>query len=210
MFRIIGGVPTTDFPNCVAVGSEFRFCCTGTLVAPNVVVTAGHCHAGNCRSRIFIGPDITRPTEGRVISVATAVVHPQYGQGARNDLAVLILAEDVTDVQPQKIAPLQVVDAAKSFRLVGYGNTDVNSTGGFGVRRMVDVARASDNPAFGADPSLEFVAGAPFLDKDSCNGDSGGPAYTLASGEFLPCGGDIESHQELKAALWRWRPLRPH
>lgn len=187
-FRIVGGVPTTDFPDCVAVGSGFRFCCTGTLVAPNVVVTAGHCHAGNCRARIFIGPDITRPTEGRLVNVATAVLHPEYGQRAHNDLAVLILAEDVTDVQPRQIAPTSVLDAAKSVRLVGYGNTDVNSTGGFGLRRMVDVPRASDNPVFGADPGLEFVAGAPFLDKDSCNGDSGGPAYTLSGGEFLLAG----------------------
>jgi carboxypeptidase T len=188
VFRIIGGVPTTDFSDCVAVGSEFRFCCTGTLVAPNVVVTAGHCHAGNCRSRIFIGPDITRPTTGRMVNVATAVLHPQYGQGKHNDLAVLILAQDVTNVQPRKMAPTQVVNAAKSFRLVGYGNTDVNSSGGFGLCRMVDVPRASDNPVFGADPGLEFVAGAPFLDKDSCNGDSGGPAYTLSGGEFLLAG----------------------
>lgn len=186
--RIVGGVPTTDFPDCVAVGSEFRFCCTGTLVASNVVVTAGHCHEGNCRSRIFIGPDITRPTEGRTVNVATAVIHPQYGQGAHNDLAVLILAEDVTNTPPREIASTPVVDTARSFRLVGYGNTDVNSTGGFGLRRMVDVPRASNRPIFGADPNLEFVAGMPFLNKDSCNGDSGGPAYALSNGAFLLAG----------------------
>src|SRR5262249_58578871 len=84
------------------------------------------------------------------------------------------------------MATTRVVNAAKSFRLVGYGNTDVNSSGGFGLRRMVDVPRASDKPVFGADAGLEFVAGAPFLDKDSCNGDSGGPAYALSRGEFLP------------------------
>jgi hypothetical protein len=188
MNRIVGGVPTTDFPDCVAVGSESRFCCTGTLVASNVVVTAGHCHEGNCRSRIFIGPDITRPTEGRMVNVATAVIHPQYGRGAHNDLAVLILAEDVTNVQPREMASASMVDAARSFRLVGYGNTDVNSTGGFGLRRMVDVPRASNRPIFGADPGLEFVAGAPFLNKDSCNGDSGGPAYTLSNGMFRLAG----------------------
>src|SRR5262249_16104138 len=45
--RITGGFPDDDdtFPYCVAVGSgRDGYCCTGTLIAPNVVVTAGHCY----------------------------------------------------------------------------------------------------------------------------------------------------------------------
>jgi secreted trypsin-like serine protease len=34
------------------------------------------------------------------------------------------------------------------------------------------------------DPATEFAAGAPFLDRDSCNGDSGGPAYVQVDGEW--------------------------
>ncbi|MBC8115478.1 MAG: trypsin-like serine protease, partial [Candidatus Saccharimonas sp.] len=54
--RIVGGVDTDpgEFPDCVAVGSETGWCCTGTLVAPNVVVTAGHCDGG-CASRVYFG-----------------------------------------------------------------------------------------------------------------------------------------------------------
>jgi V8-like Glu-specific endopeptidase len=52
--RIVGGVPTADFPDCVAVGTETGWCCTGTLVARNVVVTAGHCVVGGCASRVFV------------------------------------------------------------------------------------------------------------------------------------------------------------
>ena len=45
---------------------------------------------------------------------------------------------------------------------------------------MVDVPLASTDPKYGADQQTEFVAGAPLLDRDSCNGDSGGPAYIQA------------------------------
>ena len=41
--RIVGGIATADYRDCVAIGSADDWCCTGTLVAPNVVVTAGHC-----------------------------------------------------------------------------------------------------------------------------------------------------------------------
>ena len=41
--RIVGGIATADYRDCVAIGSADEWCCTGTLVAPNVVVTAGHC-----------------------------------------------------------------------------------------------------------------------------------------------------------------------
>src|SRR5205823_4376779 len=67
--RIIGGIPTSSFPECVAIGSDTSWCCTGTLVAPNVVVSAGHCAAGDCASRVFIGADVSKPRAGTVIAV---------------------------------------------------------------------------------------------------------------------------------------------
>jgi len=175
--RIIGGIPTADFPDCVAVGSDTAWCCSGTLVAPNVVVTAGHCVAGGCASRVFVGQDVTEPNAGEVIPVRSAVAHPEYRPpGPTHDLSVLILSEDSTS-PPRAIADADMLRAASTVRLAGFGNTDVFSSGGYGLRRMVDVPLASSDPRFGSDPATEFVAGAPFLDRDSCNGDSGGPAY---------------------------------
>jgi secreted trypsin-like serine protease len=198
--RIVGGVETADFPDCVAIGSPGDWCCTGTLVAPNVVVTAGHCEAGGCSARVFVGTDVTG--DGQVVEVARAVAHPDYGPSSDfNDIAVLILQEDL-NIEPRAIAKQADVDGAISTRLAGFGNTDVNSSGGYGKRRMVDVPMASTNPQFGADSDSEFVAGAPFLDRDSCNGDSGGPAYVecddgwalagatsrATASAFRPCG----------------------
>jgi trypsin len=174
--RIVGGIKTSDYRDCVAIGSADGWCCTGTLIARNVVVTAGHCH-GLCSDRVFVGDDVEQLDAGTVIGVAEAVRHPDWSDDPwANDLDVLILDADA-DVEPRPLADDAALDDAHTVRLAGYGNTDVDSSGGYGVRRMVDVPLAGRDPAYGADFEKEFVAGAPFLDKDSCNGDSGGPAY---------------------------------
>jgi secreted trypsin-like serine protease len=186
--RIVGGVETGDFPDCVAIGSAGSWCCSGTLVARNVVVTAGHCWAGGCAARVLVGQDVEREGDGQLIEVASAQAHPDYDPPAPlHDIAVLILARDV-DVSPRAIGGAAQIAAAASARLAGFGNTDIWSSAGYGRRRMVDVPMASSDPRFGADPDTEFVAGAPFLDRDSCNGDSGGPAYVDAGGSWYLAG----------------------
>jgi hypothetical protein len=76
--RIIGGVPTTDFADCVAVGSESEWCCSGTLVAKNVVITAGHCYP-NCVASVFFGKSVHRPEEGRIVRSSRRYVIPSMG-----------------------------------------------------------------------------------------------------------------------------------
>lgn len=186
--RIVGGVPTSDFPECIAVGSDNGWCCSGTLVAPNVVVTAAHCVEGGCAARVFIGEDVFFPDDGDVIKTHTQVVHPSYRPPkATGDIAVLILESDAS-VRPRPIATADQLGTATFVRLAGYGNTDSSGRRGYGRRRMVDVPIAGDNPKYGSDSQSEFVAGAPFLDRDSCNGDSGGPAYVQSGGQWFLAG----------------------
>ncbi len=187
--RIVGGVPTKDFPDCVAVGAVSQWCCTGTLIAKNVVLTAGHCQGG-CSSRIFIGTNVN--AGGEIVDVLNAVRHPDYNKsGLHNDITVLILKRDVVTIKPRKFATAAIIDKAASVRAVGFGNTDPHSTTGYGIKRMVDVPVASascsaDAPTrYGCDAGLELVAGAPFLNKDSCNGDSGGPIYVKSGSQWF-------------------------
>lgn len=187
--RVVGGAPTSDFPDCVAVGSAERWCCSGTLIAPDVVLTAAHCIVPeNRRWRVFIGEDVRYPDAGTVIEVRKAVVHPDYrGEGLPNDLAVLLLSSPAT-VAPRAFAPGEEVDRQTFVRVVGFGRTNPAATTGYGRRRQVDVPLAGHDPSYGATQDTEFVAGAPFLDLDSCRGDSGGPAYVQISGEWLLAG----------------------
>lgn len=186
--RVVGGKPVRagEFLDCVAVGSDTQWACSGTLIGPNVVLTAGHCAA--YATRVFFGNDVNKP--GKVVAVKQRVPHPKYRQGKHNDLMVLLLRERVTTVPPCRIAPKSLIDAATDGRVVGFGNTDAHGLFGYGLKRMVDVPIASpdcrgtvdgheDSLSYGCDRGLEIVAGRPLLERDSCRGDSGGPFYVL-------------------------------
>ncbi len=142
--RVIGGSPTErdEFPDCVAVGDATRWWCSGTLVAPNVVITAGHCKAR--ARRIFVGPNVDQP--GEIVAVKEAIRHDDYGKnGLHNDLTILILDRDLaaTTAVPRALAPAAALDSAFSVRIVGYGATDPAGAKGYGVRRKVDAAIAT-------------------------------------------------------------------
>jgi hypothetical protein len=192
--RIFGGRPSllNEFPDCVAVGSGGQFCCSGTLIGPNVVVTAAHCLDGGCADRIYVGLNSNQPNPSDIYDVRVASKHPGYNPfTSENDIGVLVLDRDVVGVSPRRIAAPADLAGAYFVTLAGYGYTQL---GGFGVQCTVDVAIASltcdcsNCPAtYGCHSGFELVAGGNGL--DSCNGDSGGPAYLRTdSGETVLIG----------------------
>ena len=195
-YRVIGGAPVKpgEFLDCVAVGSDAQWGCTGTLIAANVVLTAGHC--ADFATRVFIGSDVTKA--GKVVAVKKRVRHPKYHRGGHNDVMVLVLDSPVTTVKPRGLAAKTVIDKATDGRVMGFGHTDPMGRFGYGRKRFVDIPVASpacrgriggqdDRYAYGCDPGLELVAGRPMLERDSCKGDSGGPFYVEGKkdGEWL-------------------------
>lgn len=195
-YRVIGGAPVKpgEFLDCVAVGSDAQWGCTGTLIAANVVLTAGHCV--EFATRVFIGSDVTKA--GKVVAVKKRVRHPKYHRGGHNDLMVLVLEAAVTTVKPRALASKTVIDKATDGRVMGFGHTDPMGRFGYGRKRFVDIPVASpacrgriggqdDRYAYGCDPGLELVAGRPMLERDSCKGDSGGPFYVegKTKGEWM-------------------------
>ena len=167
---IIGGTTTSAFPAVGALtqgGSPF---CTGTVVAPRVVVTAAHCLAGARASslRFAIGANAFAPTASIRITRVTA--HPAYDPDQLvNDIGVVVLADDapVTPI-PMNTTALDASWVGRSLTFVGYGVTSGLTQSGAGVKRQVAIPIAQVGAA-------QFAyTGA----KNTCFGDSGGPALT--------------------------------
>jgi Trypsin len=171
---IVGGMPTTNFPDCCAVGNQSGYFCTGTLIAPNVVVTAGHCTEV---TKVFLkGSDVSQPADGETIEVDRQYEH-EFA-----DLRVLVLAGAST-VQPRHVAQGLEAQAGTAV-LAGFGTVDFNGRRGYGIKREVEVEITSIDcgsaelaEEYDCRQGEEIVAGHRGLNRDSCRGDSGGPLY---------------------------------
>jgi trypsin len=172
---IVGGEETREFPDCCAVGSGAGYFCSGTLIAPTLVVTARHCDGV---TRVFLkGWNIQRPDDGETIGVSKQFSHDLY------DIRVLVL-EKASTVKPRPVARVPEAGATADALLVGFGTIDIDGRIGYGLKRMVKVpivslgcANDADAAKYGCRKGKEIVAGHRGLLKDSCHGDSGGPLY---------------------------------
>lgn len=201
LFRIVGGsmVGVGEFEECACLGDGDEYFCSGVLVHKNIVLTAAHC-LPNIEEVFLKGRQITS-TNGITTKVDRVVVHPEYDsdKGAPfHDIAIIFLENEV-DVEPIEFATFEEVNNEDNVVLVGFGYEDPVLPLGFGTKRMVDVPLTNLNGVqpsnitqiekrFGYDNDFEFHAGRKGLGKDSCNGDSGGPAYLKVNGEFKLAG----------------------
>jgi endonuclease G len=190
---VIGGgaAPAGKWPDTVAVLWGGQQACTGTLVAPTVVITAGHCIAGDPPDGVLVGASaLSRPQEGQTIQVMKAVEYPDSQRSV--DAGILVLAQPAT-AAPRAIATGWAkfdVQNGASVQLVGFGTTDRN--GSRPTDSLMEAATTitdfncstSSGCNTGARPDGELGAGG--MGIDTCPGDSGGPAYlTTAYGSFL-------------------------
>jgi endonuclease G len=179
------------------VNGSFSWFCSGALIHPRIVVTAGHCFDPNQPPNVVaLGVnDMDNLNAGEIRGVRFTVQHPRYLTTGFHDISVMILRR-ASNVTPVRLAQASELSAAQQTTLVGFGNDDILSTRGFGIKREVTVPitnpdRAGGDPEageteLGFESDLEFVAGGAGF--DSCNGDSGGPAYIDVSGERVLAG----------------------
>lgn len=164
--------------------------CTGTLIAPTVVITAQHCMDINPSAVVIGTTSLNRPSEGEVIPV---IKHTGYPNGFRSfDVGVLVLQRASTK-EPRKIASgwaaVDIKNGATAT-VVGYGAIDRDSL------MYIPELQEADLPITDADctdsvgcntlaqPAGELGAGGNGI--DTCEGDSGGPLYITSDlGTFL-------------------------
>ncbi|HEX2048328.1 MAG TPA: trypsin-like serine protease [Acidimicrobiales bacterium] len=177
--------PRGAFLDCVAVGSADEWAGSGTLIAKNLVLTAGHCPT----ARVLFGSSIDQPLS--VVSVDHAVTPPDFvwdpPSAPRPDLAVLVLAEDA-DVTPRPLAPAGALARHSEVTVAGFGADDQRAIVQRGIKQMATIPCGGDVSRYGGDPAFEFVAADPVLSRDSCRMDSGGPVYVRDDGRWSLAG----------------------
>jgi V8-like Glu-specific endopeptidase len=134
--------------------------CTATLIGSRTVLTAGHC-VGSGTVRFVVG--------GQTYYAAQVKRHHAYGGGNANDVAVVILQQQVSNVTPSPIAT-KSPNVGQHIVLVGYGNTHEGS-GNYGTKRM-----GTNNISSVGGTTFSFQ-GSSGNQSNVCNGDSGGPTF---------------------------------
>jgi outer membrane autotransporter protein len=127
-----------QFPNVVSLfavsGPETGSQCTGSLINSRTILTAAHCFLPN---RFGIPTISFTPTAGSGAGITSFVRHPAFVPGDNpsptNDIAVISLAQPVTNVTAAQLLTLQpgqpgFPTAGTTITLVGYGQQGTGSS----------------------------------------------------------------------------------
>lgn len=207
---ITWGEPDTAHPNVGAMVVDYPGYgpwqwCSGTLIHPQVFLTAGH-----CTDRLVEDYGITtvwvnfKPyalEQDGLRLVAEVYTHPDYAWGGSNphDVGILVLAEPVTDIEPAELPYEGYLDDLKKsgalrermdgapFTVVGYGGSlnwpppDIYYD---------DIRQVAESEYIAlTKPWLHMSQNIKQENGGTCFGDSGGPGfYTKPDGSEVLVG----------------------
>jgi secreted trypsin-like serine protease len=191
---IIGGTATDigDFPTVVMLFNQLDgSICTGTLVASNVVLTAGHCVdpdlVGASPQQIAantlvifdnVDPFVDQ-TSGFVVGATQAFKKSTFNVNnlGDNDIGVVFLDQSITDREPTPID----LDPRRNMlgeitTQVGFGISVAGNQASAGTEFQVGGRVVTDCAQFGAS-NAKLICFDQTDGKGQCNGDSGGPTF---------------------------------
>lgn len=171
--------------------------CSGALLNPRLVVTAGHCTRNSDDQpdkELFVGlPGSDRFTNKDWIKVSEIIVEPNFNFAYRgtvplNDIAFLILASDINQVAITRVAEATDIASLNGLgsvlELHGYGYKGEGDTTINTVRTPLVGNFYIDS--FGVfDSTLQGISSKTF---SACNGDSGAPVIYAKGGEVTLVG----------------------
>ncbi|MFS8039227.1 S1 family peptidase [Xanthobacter sp. AM11] len=174
---IVGGAPAAAevAAQTVLLVSTRGASCTGTVLAPDLVLTAAHCVAPRADYAVAVvgeGPP-------RLIRAAHIALHPRFDadqfqtRRPTPDLALVKLAEPLpARFHTARLAPAGgLPEKGTQFLLAGYGMVADGAAQSAGTLRSVAL------PSIGTTGGIMVRLSAPQGAAGACTGDSGGPAF---------------------------------
>lgn len=193
-----------DFPWLAAIrykGRRLAGSCTGTVVAPRVILTAAHCllrEGGGVRKAAnftaYTGTaDLKRAAPSNIAGIRTALTFPDYDPGKNlGDVGLLVLSTPASAPALPIATPAEAALFAKGtpIAIAGWGVTRARSNRPPTVLRKAETTiqgvgyckrqAARFLPVYS--PANQLCATAPpRFEVGSCHGDSGGPAIARRS-----------------------------
>ncbi|TDC83072.1 S1 family peptidase [Micromonospora sp. KC606] len=168
------GIPT-------ATGGRRNSACSGALIHPSWVITAGHCFRDPSGVRVERPvADLTTATVGRADlsgtngRVATVVA---VRQSSVNDIALARIDPPITDIEPLRFAGT-APQVGHLLRMTGYGADDPENLQPSTILRTGQFKVVSV-----ADSTVGVTGHAPARDTSACPWDSGAPYFAERKGK---------------------------
>jgi len=191
--EIVNGTPTNyeSWQGVIALMWEGNLACSGTLIDPEVVLSAGHCISNSSLDDPIENPGKLSIAGGADVNTApihlgvaeSIVVHPDYdSDDSTADLSMIKLSSPVSSVPSYGLRVAPQVIMGDHVTIVGYGMTGSDDHGSSGIHRM------GDSTVQGVLPEKIETGG----DANPCYGDSGGPMFSEQAGDWVVTG--VTSH----------------
>ena len=172
------------------IGDDYFALCSGTLVAPDIFLTAGHCTAAidELEADTFVTFASAPPYSVAGFLSGTPHTHPDFGDSfpQTSDIGVVVLDTPVLTITPARIPSAGFLDEFSTrrglndvyFTHVGYGTQSIRPrlidqvVRYQGVSSLINLVNASTDGF-----NLQTTANPGRGRSGICFGDSGGPAF---------------------------------
>ena len=163
--------------------------CGATLIAPDIVLTAAHCHEKGWENpKVIVGDhDLYYNYDGGESFESVFLgFHPEYDyKMLKNDVALFKLSGKSTKTPIRLNTNHTVPTHNEELFVMGWGSSDPEATQWPSVLREISKEHISDKFCFGTENAFPSVLCVQDLDgspgEDSCHGDSGGPLIRKGS-----------------------------